>query len=96
MEKRKQERFKTRQFAKIGGKMAVINNMSGKGIQVSTSLMPRKRKIDIVFEVFGDIIRLIGFVQWIRRKNSVNNLNRLGVVLLDPPEEYRKVVSKLI
>jgi hypothetical protein len=96
MEKRKQKRFKTRQFAKICGKLGVVNDMSGKGVQVSTSLMPRKRKIDIVFEAFGGIVRLIGFVQWIRRKNSVNNLNRLGIVLQDPPEEYRKVIGKLM
>lgn len=96
MEKRKHQRFKTRQFAKVSGKLGVVNDMSDNGIQVATSLLPKKRKIEIAFETSGELILLSGLVQWIRRKDSKNRLNRLGVQLQDPPSRYREFINSLI
>jgi hypothetical protein len=95
MEKRKQRRVKTRQFARINGKLGVLNDMSSHGVQVSTSLIPDKRDVMIDFEVYGEAINLVGLIRWIRRKNSLNSLNQLGVVIKNPPVQYSQFVSTL-
>ncbi len=95
MEKRKYKRIKTRQFAKICGKLGVLNDMSHGGVQISTSLMPKKRKVDISFEVQGKLVMLDGSVQWIRRKSSLNSLNKLGVLIENPSLEFRQFVNTL-
>lgn len=95
MEKRKNQRIKTHQFANINGNLGVLNDLSVQGMQVSTSLLPRCRKIEISFEVSGKRINLIGLIQWIQRKNALYNLNRLGVSLQDPPVEYHKYLMEI-
>jgi hypothetical protein len=95
MEKRKQKRVKTRQFARINGKLGVLSDMSLHGVQISTSLIPSKRDIMINLEVYGEVVSLIGLIRWIRRKNSLNSLNQLGVVLKNPPVQYSRFVSTL-
>jgi hypothetical protein len=92
MEKRKSRRIKIHQFADINGNMGILNDLSVHGVQVSTSVLPRLRKIEISFEADGKLICLNGFIQWIQRKNGLTNLNRLGVSLQDPPVEYRRYV----
>ncbi|MCX6583276.1 MAG: PilZ domain-containing protein [Candidatus Aminicenantes bacterium] len=92
MEKRKSRRIKVHQFADINGNLGVLNDLSVHGVQVSTSLLPRNRKIEVSFEADGKLISLSGVIQWIQRKNGLINLNRLGVSLQDPPVEYRRYV----
>jgi len=92
MEKRKSQRIKTHQFANINGNLGVLNDISLRGVQVSTSSLPRWRQIEISFEADGKLISLSGVIQWIQRKNALNNLNRLGVSLQAPPVEYHRYV----
>lgn len=95
MDKRKHTRIKTRQYAKISGKLAVLMDMSQTGLQVSTALLPKRRAIDITLEANGEIFNLAGTVQWIRRKNSLNSLNRFGVFIPEPPPAYRELLHRL-
>ncbi len=93
MEKRKQKRIKIRQIAKIGGKLGVVNDISDNGIQVSTSLMPKSREIDISFEAYGKIIKFIGVIQWIKSKKKLQSLNEMGILVQDAPAEYTQFVK---
>ncbi len=93
MDKRKDKRFKTRQFAKVCGKLGVVNDVSDSGIQISTALSPKSRKVDISFEASGRMIKLMGFIQWIKRKQKVQALNELGVVIKNAPPEYLMFVE---
>lgn len=70
-------------------------DMSEQGIMVSSALLPKQRAIDVYFELDGEIYTLKGTVQWVRRKNSLNSLNRFGIYLENPPAEYSHLVSQL-
>jgi hypothetical protein len=95
MEKRKTRRFKTRQIAKIGGKLGVVNDVSDTGIQISTALSPKSRNIDISFEIDdGKTIRLMGIIQWIKMKQKLQSLNEMGVYIKDAPPEYLQFVRE--
>jgi hypothetical protein len=94
MEKRKFKRFKTRQIAKIDGKLAVVNDVSHKGIQVSTSLSPKNRKIDISFEVpNGEKITVVGLIQWIKWKKRLQSPNQMGISIKNATPEYLQFVE---
>ncbi|MCP5050836.1 MAG: hypothetical protein GY940_26970 [bacterium] len=93
MDKRKNKRFKTRQFAKIDGKLGVVNDVSDTGVQISTALSPKTRKIDISIESAGDLIKMIGIIKWIKRKRSLQALNELGVIIKDAPPEFKRFVD---
>ncbi len=95
MEKRKHKRFKTQQLAMLCGEVGILKDMSVQGVQAAVSILPRYRKIDISFEVYGEMIHLSGMVQWIRRKSSLNNLHRFGISLQDPPSQYHHFVRSL-
>ena len=94
MEKRKDKRVKTRQFAKIGGKLAVLSDMSNGGLQISAASIPEKRNVQVSFESDGMKMNLTGIIRWIRKKNSLNNLNQFGIALKNPPQEYFQFLKK--
>jgi hypothetical protein len=95
MEKRKFKRFKTRQIAKIGGKLGVVNDISDTGIQISTAFTPKNRKIDISFELYGKMIEVMGIVQWVKWKKQIQTLNQMGIFIKEAPEEFLQYVSGL-
>ncbi len=94
MEKRKSKRVKTHQLAKICGNTGVVNNVSSRGLLVSTPIMPKNRKIDVTFEADGEQVTVWGTVQWLRRKTTLQRLNFLGVLLKDAPPSYYLFVSE--
>ncbi|HLP61231.1 MAG TPA: hypothetical protein VK186_20480 [Candidatus Deferrimicrobium sp.] len=96
MDKRANKRIKIHQLARVCGKMGVMNNISIDGLEVSTSVLPENRKIDVCFEVFGEEITVWGVVQWFRRKTSIKNLNELGVVIKEAPPQYYRYVNSLV
>lgn len=95
MDKRINTRVRTHQLARICGKMGVVNNMSLRGLQVATALLPKTRKVDVSFEAQGKEITINGTVQWFRRKTSVNSLNQLGIVVKDAPIQYYQMLERL-
>ena len=94
MEKRQHKRVKTRQIVKVCGKLGVVNDMSGSGIQVSTAYSPKNRKIDIAFEAYGGVINLIGIIQWVKWKKQLQSLNEMGVSIKNAPPEYLNFVNE--
>lgn len=96
MDKRANKRIKIHQLARVCGKMGVMNNISIDGLEVSTSVLPENRKIDVCFEVFGEEITVWGVVQWFRRKTSIKSLNELGVVVKEAPPQYYRYVNSLV
>lgn len=96
MEKRKHKRYKTRQIAKIGGKLGVVNDVSDTGVQISTALSPKTRKIDISFESCGQLIELIGIIQWIKWKKRLQSPNEMGILLKEATPEYMGYVETCI
>ncbi|UCH93251.1 MAG: hypothetical protein JSV88_23635 [Candidatus Aminicenantes bacterium] len=93
MEKRQEKRFKTRQIAKVCGKLGVVNDVSDKGLQISTVYSPKERKIDISFEAYGQTIDLMGVIQWVKWKKRLQSLNEMGIRIKDAPPEYLDFVK---
>ncbi len=95
MDKRQDKRFKTRQIVKIGGKLGVVNDISDSGIQLSTSLSPLTRKINILIEEStGNFIEINGIIQWIKKKQQVQALNEMGVAIKNVSPEFRRFVRQ--
>jgi hypothetical protein len=93
MDKRKDKRFKTRQIAKVCGKLGVVNDVSNHGIQISSSLSPKNRRVEISFESTGGVIQLMGIIQWIKRRQKLQALNQFGVVIRNAPPEFLQYVN---
>ena len=94
MDKRQEKRYKTRQLVKVCGKMGVLNDVSFKGIQISTALVPESRQVDISFNVYGEVINLMGVIQWMKRKQTLRAPNEMGIILTDAPPEYLQFVAR--
>ncbi len=94
MDKRSKKRIKTRHFAKIEGNPGMVDDISEKGMRLSASQLPKKKKIDIHFEVYGQKFKIEGVIQWFIRRNTVNKHHQLGVIVRNPPEEYSKLVKQ--
>lgn len=95
MDKRNNKRVKTHQLVRVCGKMGVVNNISGSGLQVATALLPKSRKVDVCFDAFGEEITVLGTVQWFRRKTSLQELNQLGIIVKNAPSQYYQFVDSL-
>ena len=95
MEKRAHERVKTRYMVKVCGKLGVISDISSRGMQISTSLSPKSRKVDIILENSGHLIKLLGVIQWIRRRQRIQAPNQIGVIIKKAPPEYRDFVNEI-
>jgi len=92
MDKRKHTRFKTRQFAKVCGKLGVVNDISDSGVQISTAMSPTNRRVDISIETNGQLIQINGIIQWIKRKQRVQAFNEMGVVIRNVTPEFLQFV----
>lgn len=95
MEKRREKRYKTRQMAKVCGKLGVVNDISFEGMQISTALSPTSRNVDIIFETSGHFIKLLGVIRWIKRRQQLQSPNQIGVVIKQPPAEYITFIKTL-
>ncbi len=73
----------------------MVNDVSDSGIQISTAVSPKTRKIDITFEARGRKIELMGVIQWIKRKQRLQTLNELGVTIKNAPPEYLSFVKQI-
>jgi len=92
MDKRQTKRIKVRHLARLDGKLVVVNDASEEGIQISSNYMPSKRGIIIALEILGKTVSLRGIIKWVKRMRSANNANQLGVIIKNPPPEYKQWV----
>jgi hypothetical protein len=94
MDKRKDKRVKTRHLVKVCGKLGVVNDISDKGLQISTAFSPKSRKVDITVETSEEVIHFMGVIQWIKRRQKVQALNELGVNIRNAPPEFLNFVRQ--
>lgn len=94
MDKRQDKRIKTRQIVRIGGKLGVVNDISNRGVQLSTAYSPLNRKINFLIESSGRLIEVNGIIQWIKKKQQVQALNEMGVVIKNASQDYLDFVRQ--
>lgn len=88
MEKRREERNKVRQLIGVADKMGVLNDISTRGANVSLAVLPKGRKVDLKLRIKDKDVTLTAVIMWVRQKLSYNDKNTLGLVVIDPPEDF--------
>ncbi len=88
MEKRKEDRNKVRQLINVADKMGVLNDVSIRGANISLAVLPKERKVDLTLKINDKDIKLSAVVMWVKQKLTYNDKNTLGLVVIDPPEDF--------
>lgn len=82
-------------MAKICGKLGVVNDVSDIGMQISSAYSPKNRNIDVSFEIYGKIVKIMGVIQWVSWRKQLKTVNDFGVMITEPPEEYLDFVREI-
>jgi len=90
MEKRKEDRNRVRQLINVADKMGVLNDISPRGANVSLAVLPKERKVDLTLKINEKDVKLSAVVMWVKQKLTYNDKNTLGLVVIDPPEDFIK------
>ena len=93
MEKRREGRNKVRQLINVADKMGVLNDVSPRGANISLAVLPKERKVDLVLKVNEKDVKLSAVIMWVKQKLTYNDKNTVGLILLDPPEDFIKYCS---
>ncbi len=88
MEKRRDERNKVRQLINVADKMGVLNDVSKRGANISLAVLPKERKVDLTLRIDEKDVRLSAVIMWVKQKLTYNDKNTLGLVVIDPPEDF--------
>ncbi len=88
MEKRREERNKVRRLISVADKMGVLNDVSSQGVNISLAVLPKKRKVTLSLKIDDKEVRLSAVVMWVKQKLTYNDKNTLGLVVIDPPNEF--------
>ena len=88
MEKRKEDRNKVRQLISVADKMGILNDVSPRGANISLAVLPKERKVDLTLKINDKDIELSAVIMWIKQKLTYNDKNTLGLVVIDPPEDF--------
>lgn len=96
MEKRRDDRNKVRQLVNIADKMGVLNDISPRGVNVSLAVLPKERKVDLTLKINEKDIKVSAVIMWVKQKLNYNDKNTLGLVVIDPPEEFIEFCGEVI
>ncbi len=88
MEKRREERNKVRQLISVADKMGVLNDISPRGANISLAVLPKERKVDLTLKINDKDIKVSAVIMWVKQKLTYNDKNTLGLVVIDPPEDF--------
>jgi len=88
MEKRRDDRNKVRQLINVADKMGVLNDVSPRGANISLAVLPKERKVDLTIKIKDKDIKVSAVIMWIKQKLTYNDKNTLGLVLIDPPDDF--------
>jgi len=88
MEKRREERNKVRQLISVADKMGVLNDVSRRGANVSLAVLPKERKVDLTLKIKDKEVKVTAVIMWVKQKLTYNEKNTLGLVVIDPPEDF--------
>ena len=96
MEKRKFKRVRKKILVTINNKPGIIIDISKAGIKLSTSVVPKTRDVTISLQVDDNSFNLKGNIRWVNRKFPFQNLNEIGVMIEDAPDDYNALLDKLV
>ncbi len=88
MEKRREGRNKVRQLINVANKMGVLNDISPRGANISIAVLPKERKVNLTLKINEKNIKLSAVVMWVKQKLTYNDKNTLGLVVIDPPDDF--------
>ena len=88
MEKRRDDRNKVRQLINVADKMGVLNDISPHGANISLAVLPKERKVDLTLKINDKDIKISAVIMWVKQKLTYNDKNTLGLVVIDPPEDF--------
>lgn len=77
---------------------AVLSDMSKKGLSIRTEhVLPCYKVIDLIIEINNKPIKINGSVRWVNEnlENPDEDLNEIGILLINPPKEYLDYLKKL-
>src|SRR4030042_5081965 len=96
MERRKNKRIKKQIKVKVNSKPGNVMDISRGGLRLSAALTKTSRDIDIALKTENKIHNLKGSIQWMSHKRDpYNNMSELGVVVPNPPQDYRQYLDTL-
>ena len=96
MEKRRENRNKVRQLINVADKMGVLNDVSSRGVNISLAVLPKQRKVDLTLKIKDKDIKVSAVIMWVKQKLTYNEKNTLGLVVIDPPDDFIEYCEDLI
>jgi len=88
MDKRREDRNKVRQLISVADKMGVLNDISPRGANISLAVLPKERKVDLTLKINDKDVQLSAVIMWVKQKLTYNDKNTLGLVVIDPPDDF--------
>ncbi|MCK4766158.1 MAG: PilZ domain-containing protein [Candidatus Aminicenantes bacterium] len=75
---------------------AEILDVSKKGISIKCEhVFPTYRIVNIIMDIGSKSLEMKGSVRWVNEKLKKGELNEIGILLLDPPEDFLNYVDIL-
>jgi len=95
-ERRIHKRIKKNTFVQLNNKIALLIDISEGGMLLGLKEIPGDHEVDIKLKIQEKSFKLKGVVKWIRDRDSFSGLSSIGIMLIDPPEKYRKLIQSTI
>ena len=93
-DRRKYERLKKRSILRLNQKVALLEDISEKGMLVSVQDVPSFNQVSISIKIFEIEFILDGEIRWKSDKDDFSGLYSIGIELINPPEKFRKMIRK--
>jgi hypothetical protein len=94
-DRRKNMRLSRRILVTIDNQPGLLLDISRTGIRVSTAMAPERRRVDIRLQADNRFFNLKGYINWINRKYSVQNLKEMGISIEGAEPDYYRFLDKL-
>jgi hypothetical protein len=95
MDKRREERVKKRVVVKLNDKPSILEDISKNGIKLTAAHIPPSRYVDITIEAGEEKLALRGYIRWIKRQITFHSPKKIGLSLIDVPDEYYTFLETL-
>ncbi len=95
-ERRAHTRISKQTFVQINNKMALLIDISEGGMLLGSNEIPEDPEVDINIKIQGKSFKLKGIVRWIRDRDSFSGLSSIGIMLIDPPDKFRKLIQSIV
>jgi len=95
MEKRGSRRIKKRAILKVDNISSILLDFSRKGIKFSTTKVPLKKGVDILFDVGIEKFEIKAIICWVKQKVALSKSYDIGAIIKEAPEGYYQFVDNL-